>query len=660
MIVHLDFETRSRADLTAVGAHRYGIDPTTEILMCAVSGANPGDPIYLWVNPDHGDPVQNREAEDLLDRATLLYAHNAPFEQAIVWGTHERRATSPFKRVPDLSQWRCTAALARKAGLPPSLEKCAEALELEHQKDRAGKALIKFFSVPDAKTGQFNRPQDHPEKWSAFCGYCRQDVRVEKAIHVKLKPFDLTGLALETFQFTLRMNQLGVPVNVQALRNAQRIIDEVESTVTKEFVALTQLQPTQREAVREWLGQHGITVENMQADTLDTVPVSDTPAYRALSLYRKLSYAAVKKVSTMLDWACPDARLRGVFTYHGAGTGRWSAGGPQLQNVKKATPEIRPITPTAYAAIIKGIDAEGLDLIYGEPYEIISCCARHFVHHEQELLDGDYNAIEARVACWLSKQEDAVQEYRAWDTAPKELQWITSRYVIMAADIYGKSPSHVTSDEREVGKRAILGLGYGMGVEKFKRSSLEQYGMDLSLDLCERAKTAFRQKHRKMVAYWYQLDDWMRNAIKLPGTAFGPFVVRPISGVPYMLGRLPSGRSLAYPRPKIEFPVGDTRDQVTYWGQLPMSQQWGRIKLYGAKCFENFCQAIAADVMAHGAMQAERDGMPPFALIHDQGLAIRHPSKTADDFARSLATLPPWAAGLPLKVEAQVAPFYRK
>jgi hypothetical protein len=52
--------------------------------------------------------------------------------------------------------------------------------------------------------------------------------------------------------------------------------------------------------------------------------------------------------------------------------------------------------------------------------------------------------------------------------------------------------------------------------------------------------------------------------------------------------------------------------------------------------------------------------MRPFALIHDQGLAIRCDGKTAEEFAAALADVPAWAKGLPLKVEAKIVPFYSK
>jgi DNA polymerase len=153
-------------------------------------------------------------------------------------------------------------------------------------------------------------------------------------------------------------------------------------------------------------------------------------------------------------------------------------------------------------------------------------------------------------------------------------------------------------------------------------------------------------------------------------------VVRVIAGMGYLLLKLPSGRSLAYPKPEIRkreptreeaaklatgyvYPE-DRFLEVTYWGQLPMSTQWGRIKLYGAKAFENEVQAIAADLMSHGARVAEQRGMMPFALIHDQGLAMVRGERKTEDFSAALSDLPAWAKGLPLKTESKITPYYKK
>lgn len=657
-VLHLDYETRSVADLPSVGSFRYGIDPSTEILMCGVS-MDDSDEVLLWVNPKYGDSPDNGKAELLLQTADLYFCHNAPFELATTWGTHERGAVSPFVKPPEIHQWRCTAAMARKAGLPSSLEKVAEALGLSQQKDTRGKKLIKLFSEPQ-RDGKFVSPSDKPDEWAAFCEYCRQDVRTEKAVHKKLKPFELQGASLDTFLFDLRMNLRGIPVNVPALENARKVILEVQEKVTKEFVALTGLNPTQREEVRKIVG-----LENMQAETveaaIDLLRISvnasgeQTPPearrkLRILELYQKLSFAAVKKVHTMLDCACPDGRVRGSHLYYGTGPGRWAGRLIQPQNFKKTPIWMRPITGDVYSAICKGYDADALDFLYGNPVELISGCIRHFIHQPgTNLFDADYSAIQARGICWLAGEDKILAMWRDG----RDL------YKYMASQVYAKPESQINDDGRSFGKVIELACGFQMGASKFK-ATCEAWGVPCDDALAVRGVDVYRSTHPKVVRYWYFLNESARDAIARPGTRCGPFLVRTIAGIPFLLALLPSGRSLAYPYPKVEVLPGEERDQITYWGQDPYSTQWTRIKLYGGKLAENITMAVEADIMAHGLVTAEKRGYDTVAVVHDQALALAKEGQTIDGFVAALADLPPWAAGFPIKSDGRVRPYYTK
>ena len=63
-VIHLDYETRSRIDLTEVGAHRYAIDPSTEVFMAAVSSSD-SDHVYLWINPAFGGDAEKNEMPEV-------------------------------------------------------------------------------------------------------------------------------------------------------------------------------------------------------------------------------------------------------------------------------------------------------------------------------------------------------------------------------------------------------------------------------------------------------------------------------------------------------------------------------------------------------------------------------------------------------------------
>lgn len=462
-IAHLDYEARSGVDITEVGPHRFSIDPKFEILLAGVS-RDGEDRVYLWVNPMFQtiDMMgENEEAEKILAEADLIYAHNAPNELANTWGALEQGKACPFKKLPSELIFRCTAAMSRKAGLPGSLEKLSEALSLPVKKSKDGKRLINIFCVPDEDTGEFVDPASRPDDWIAFGEYNITDVIAEKSVHQKLKPFELTGAALETFQFDLRMNQRGIPINVEAARHAQIIIDQEQSGVTEQFKKITGLRPSQKKKLKAWFDTElGLKLANMQAPTIEaeveyrtTVCLSvDTPKSRRileiLTLYQKVGYSAVAKIAKMLECVCPDGRVRGGHMYHGAGTGRWSGKLLQPQNFKKCPPWMRPIAEEIYKLIRNGVSRDYLDYLYGDPLELISGIIRHFIHIlGQPIFDGDYAQVEARIICWLAGQLDVLERWRKGEDLYK---W-------MASHVYGVSIDSVDADQREVGKRIILG-----------------------------------------------------------------------------------------------------------------------------------------------------------------------------------------------------------
>jgi len=661
---HLDYETRSRADLKKVGAYRYAADPSTRILMFAIA-RDEGEPL-LWDCLNGGKAALAMLQEALADNEALFWAHNAEFERAI---SKYRMKADLGLDPPPVEKWRCTAALARKAGLRSSLANVGEDLNLGQKKFGEGYQLIRLFSIPQKATGEFIEPHDQPDKFLRFGEYCLQDVRSEREVHAALKPFELKSTPLETFLFDARMNDRGIPVNVAALRHAKKIIEEVQTSVSKEFVELTGLQPTQRDKVKNLLESiYGVKLTNMQSKTLDEAIAyheeaeeeeweaeaepDNAIARRILFLYKQVSFAAVKKVQTMLDCVCDDGFIRGMFLYHGAGTGRWTGQKVQPQNFRR--PTIKD-ADGVYALLCRGASAEELEMVYGNPLEAIANCIRNFIHDITcPMFDVDYAAIEARIICWLAGQEDALERFR---------KGIDS-YCYMASIIYNRSMDQIKnpSPERELGKRTVLGCGFGMWWPKFQKTAWDQGRVRLPDELAERAVLAYRDSHSEVVQFWDDCDAAARLAIATPNRVFkaGRVTFRTIrvGQIPYMLMALPSGRNLAYPHPRIEKLEGDDRHSITYYGQLPGTTKYGRVKLYGGKLAENATQATAADLMAHGAVTAEKRGHTIWGLVHDQALGRAY--GPLESFVSSLTDLPSWAEGLPIKAEGKIVPYYKK
>lgn len=283
------------------------------------------------------------------------------------------------------------------------------------------------------------------------------------------------------------------------------------------------------------------------------------------------------------------------------------------------------------------------------------------------LLDADYSAIEARIVCWLAGQEDALQEYRDG----------IDRYKVMASFIYGVPYDQVNKfPQRFVGKEGILMCGFQGGGDKLRRSCEKKGYKILPIGMEHTVTKAFRQKHKKIVSYWYDVEraaqsaiankgkiirvtDSQKNPYKVPVS----FLHKDVSGIPFLLLKLPSGRKLAYPRPRLRpSPKFEGKLQIVFLGKLGNTSVWSDSgsDTYGGKLVENITQAVAADIMCEGAHNAEQAGFPVMCLIHDQALSYSAPGLTADQFVERLTTLPDWADGLPIEAEGGEVPFYKK
>lgn len=271
------------------------------------------------------------------------------------------------------------------------------------------------------------------------------------------------------------------------------------------------------------------------------------------------------------------------------------------------------------------------------------------------LLDADYSAIEARIVCWLAGQEDALEEYRQG----------VDRYKRMAALIYGIPEKEVNKHpQRFIGKQAILLCGFQGGAPKF-RQTCEKFGYkDMPEGLEEKAVSAFRRKHQKVKQYWYDVEEAAQCATLKKNETFPvrniSFLHRNIEGTPFLLLKLPSGRKLAYPHPRLAHSKKfEGKMQIVFFGQQK-GVQWGDVDTYGGKLVENITQGVAADIMAQGAHNAENAGYEIATLIHDQALAYHHEGQTAEEFVRLLTSMPEWAKGLPIAAEGGLVPFYKK
>lgn len=701
-IIHIDYETTSVCPIT-LGGYRYACDPTTKILMCAIA-KDDQEPL-LWSITD-----KNPKALALLQEAIVngwnIYAHNVSgFELPV---TTYRMFTDIGIEPPHIDQWRCTLAMCRRAAAPESLAEASKFFGLAAPKDPRGKALIGIFSdqskavtltSPDGeKVTSISPILDSPvlwdwtvqlkgagvtmtvrDAWDLFCDYCKQDVRVEQELHRTIKHFELKGDVLASFQFDLRMNWRGVPVNLSALRNADGLVNRLKEKLETKFYGLTGLNASQGKAVKEWLKARGYPGDNLTAATVSKVlgnpPPEMTPlAIKALKMRSLMGFAALSKIPTMIDAACPDERVRGVVQWHAARTGR--AGGRiiQPQNFKKST--VGDETHLCYRMICEGWEDEWFEELWESPLEAIASSIRHFIQPKTGgFYDLDYVGVESVGGPWACGQFDKLDSILRGEC----------QYKVMASKIAFKcSYDEVTKEQRQVGKVLELQCIYGTG-GKGMRNSLANMGVKRTLKECNAYVRDFRSTFSKYPDAWQELEEAAKFAIANPGktaTACNERIVLACGnagGVPYLTIRLPSGRRLYYPRPTVK-PVfryydeedmledpwkreekGYWIDSISFYGKIPPTNKWGRVHTWGSRLFENITQALCVDLLNRGCIESEAQGFPICMIIHDQVLCeTSESSGTLEEFTEAFCTKDEWTDGLPLRASGDIAPYYLK
>jgi len=242
------------------------------------------------------------------------------------------------------------------------------------------------------------------------------------------------------------------------------------------------------------------------------------------------------------------------------------------------------------------------------------------------LFDADYAAIEARIVCWLAGQEDALDEYRQG----------VDRYKVMASLIYNVPVDQVSKHpQRFVGKTTILGAGFGMGPPKF-RAACKKYRYDLPLGLEDTAIAAFREKHSRIKSYWYDVENAAQRAIanrgqiiRVTNKRFGNYKV-PVSflyehtnGLPFLFCKLPSGRKLAYPRPRlVASPKFEGKLAIKFFGHI-IGTQWGDVDTYGGKLVEN-CLIGSTQVLSRHRGWIRLDSVTKRDAIFDGVAFVEH------------------------------------
>lgn len=609
-ILSIDIETYSDVDLSKSGVYPYAESDNFEILFFGYSvDGHPPQVIDLA----NGEQLPDDIIAALTDPNVIKTAYNAMFERICI----SKHLGLPKGTYLDPTQWHCTMVWAATLGLPMSLAGVGAVLGLDKQKMSEGKDLIKFFCIPD-KDGNRHHPKVHPGKWELFKSYNCRDVEVEIAIQQRLAKYPVPDFVWNEYHLDQQINDRGIGVDMELVRHAITINEDIKNEITAEIQALTMLDnPNSVQQMKEWLAENGMETESLGKQAVKELLETAPPELaKVLSLRQQLAKSSVKKYDAMLSSHCIDDRIRGMFQFYGANrSGRFSGRLVQLQNLYRNS---MPHLDTA-RDLIKADDIETLDLLFGDIPDVLSQLIRTALVPKapyKRFIVADFTSIEGVVLSWLAGEQWRLDVFKNGGDI----------YCISASKIFGVPvvKHGINGHLRQKGKIAELACGYGGSVGAMKAMGAQEMG--LSDDEIQQIVTDWRDASPNIVKLWWDVDRAVKKCIK-EKTEANVKGLHIFCESGFLFIELPSGRRLAYVKPKI----GENKfggESVTYMG-VGEQKKWERIESYGPKFVENIIQGIARDILLH-AMMNLRD-YRIVAHVHDEVIIEATDDITVDE-----------------------------
>ena len=620
-IVTIDFETYYDKDysLSKMTTEAYIRDPQFEVIGVGVKvNGYPAD----WYSGDN--PGRFLKSLDYSKRAILC--HNTAFDGAILsWH---------FGIKPRL--WLDTLSMARPLHamtVGGSLAKLADYYRL----GRKGTEVLQALGKHRADFSEADLAQ--------YGSYCVNDVELTYALWNKLKVgFPVSELL--TIDQTLRMYtepvvELDVPLLREHLEEVRarksRLIADLGHAVGGEQAVQDMLMSNDKFAaalidlgVPPPVKRSPTTLKETWAFAKTDKSLTDLLEHpdervQALVAARLGVKSTIEETRTeALIGVASRGRLPVMLNYYGAHTGRFSGGDKlNLQNL--------PARGSSNA-IRRALKAP--------PGHVF--------------VAADSSQIEARMVAYIAEQEDLVEAFR-------QKRDVYSKF---ATELYRRPITNADKLERFVGKTCILGLGYGMGAEKLRRTlEIGQGGVKVNISIGEAQRIVhiYRTKNFKIPQLWQQFYSVLAKMTEGGSGQATPLVAFDNTGV-----ILPNGFKIQYPalRSKggqYEY-IADPRQFIKAVADRVTGNNSDIVwtKIYGGKVVENLVQALAALVIRE-QMAAIGQHYHVAFQVHDE-IIITAPEAEAEKaeelLVRIMSTPPAWAPGLPVACESGVATTY--
>jgi DNA polymerase len=694
--------------LSIVGTVRYCQHPTARVLSLAYNLKNGSGP-KLW-RPGDSPPA------DLIAYVLsggVLEAHNSAFEYW-VWNLI-CRSRYGFPSL-EVSQLRCSMAKARAYSLPGALKNLTEVMPVATVKDPDGDRLLKKFSVPRNPTKNDKRlfldPATDSVDGPKLYAYNLTDIKSESEVSALIP--DLEGDEADYFLIDRTINVRGVHVDRASLEACCTIVTDMLERNEAELREITEgvvETASQLERLKGWLGARGVIADSLDEDGVEALlsdPFEDPVARRALEIRQAVGSASVKKVFAMRNQLPPDNRLRELFNYHGARTGRPTGEGPQPTNLPKAGPSVKqcpacthwfgshidtvcpwcnvPVAPVVKArewtweatgdalAVIRTCSVDAVARYFQDVMLTVSGSLRGLFTAApgHVLMCSDYSAIEGVVIAALSGEQWRLDVFA---THGKIYELSASKITGIPFEEYARYKAETGQHHPtrgKVGKVAELALGFGGWVNSWKAFAGDDGRVD---DEIKRLILAWREASPSIVEFWggqgrgkpwgnsytpelFGLEGMAIRAILEPDTWFDyrGTAYRYSTFADVLFCRLVSGRYLSYHKPRLarkqRFDVIEYALSYETWNSNPKygPQGWVRMDTYSGRLAENVVQATARDIQRHAQIQLEKRGYPVVLHVYDENVSeVPIGYGSIEEFESILMDLPEWAKGWPIK-----------
>jgi len=599
--LYLDFETFYDVNYSLAKMSTVEYVISDEFLVWGVGIKLNNEPTE-WIPPDEiEDCFSQIDWED-----TAVVCHNTLFDAYIL--------TQVYKVYPAF--YYDTASMSR--GLYPnesaSLKNVCERLFPSEPKLRKGTELVTAKGIRDLD----------PATEAVIATYCIQDVDLTYAIFNRMaeqypaKEIDLIDITVRMFvepKLTLDRELLVKHKEQIALETARKIKD---SGTTREILAS---QPKFAAHVESL----GITVPTKKSPrTGKIIPAfskNDSAYTQMTNMYPEHNHIwegreAVKsrleetRSERMISSINTDGTFSVPLRYYAAHTGRFGGSGKiNLQNLPRGS-----VLRTAITA-----------------------------PKNKFLFIADLANIEARMLAWLSKEYSLLEDFRSGDDV----------YSQFASLIYNRPVTKANKLERYVGKTAILGLGYGMGADRYK-DTLKQGSpsVDVSKETALSIVSQYRAMYPNIPRLWNACKDilfYMVGHGNRMSTSYGPLRVEKNQI------RLPNGMPLTYPH--LLYSAGEFFYTAGF-NKTP-------IRTHGPRVCENIVQALSRIVLTDQILDIHKN-IPEVNVVltvHDEIISIgptERATEILEEIMKIMVTPPTWCPDLPLDVEGNFSLCYDK